>query len=226
MEYLPQLIEYADYLKGKKMEGMLIEAEMASPYIPDELKSIHLDGVLSKALTYMIECHFESKYNYFMPLPLKILGEFENYYCCSVGIPEQYVEGIFYWRKRPDLKVNQKVRIGAGPYKAYNTSHDTIHTNKLSFLAYGVIDEVEHLLSYISNIGKKTGYGLGDVKDWKVTKINNTPKDCIIHDSKVLRPIPELEIESESPKMYTTYYPPYWHPLNYSMCYVPIMGRW
>ncbi|KYC50494.1 MAG: hypothetical protein AMQ22_01456 [Candidatus Methanofastidiosum methylothiophilum] len=222
MEYLPQLLEYAESIKDKPMSSLLITAEMESEYIPDELGNIHFDGLLSKAVVYKIPCNFQEKYQYFIPLPLLLLGQQRQYYCCSVALPGDYVKGRFYWRKRSELRVPQKIRMGAGAYKAYNVRHDTIHTNTLKFLAHGIKKEIEDLLGYISNVGKKRNYGKGEIRKWTVEPIDNPPEDCIIHDSQVLRPIPVTEIESTSPPITAAYYPPYWHYMNETECYVPI----
>ncbi|OPY24775.1 MAG: hypothetical protein A4E26_00129 [Methanobacterium sp. PtaU1.Bin097] len=224
MEYLLPLLEYAESLKGQPMDSLFITATMESEYIPDQLENIHFDGLLSKAVTYKVPCHFEEQKHYFLPLPLLILGGLRKYYCCSIGMPENAVKGRFWWRKRSDLKVQQKIRIGAGAYKAHNVRHDTIHTNKLRFLAHGIKSEVEDLLQYISNVGKKRSYGKGEIREWTVETVENEPEECVIYKGQVLRPIPVTEISSKSPVITASYYPPYWHQANHVECYVPVIG--
>jgi len=95
-------------------------------------------------------------------------------FACWVGA---IAEGRDYWVKRFDIKESGivdfngkrgKVVTKAGKYKGYRMPVYTRHALAVRWYAVGGKAEIERLLSFCTNLGKKSSQGYGAVLDWRV----------------------------------------------------------
>lgn len=100
----------------------------------------------------------------------------------SVGFYKQYVEIIEYWHKKiNDFDAQFYVDFGGrrgkidsqkGEYKAYRMPQVIRVIGDVEFYCVGDKDGIEHLLKYVTNIGKKGSQGYGYVKEWIIEEID------------------------------------------------------
>lgn len=229
MIILPEFQEYSEYTQSLSKEPLKITAYLSSPYVTTDY--IFFDGVLSSAVfrkvlgedAYLIP---ENKSEvFYIPLPLKKIGNVTWFWSASVGFPGTYTEGVAHWRKQTDIETKKRIAIGSGQFKRYDMPIPYTSTVKLVFYAFGNLKEVEYLLThYVPAIGKKRSQGFGTVREWIVER---TDYDwSVVKDGVPMRPIPISSSHQFNLKcdvqMYFAYRPPYWHRGNLTMCYMPL----
>lgn len=109
----------------------------------------------------------------------------------------------------------EKIIINKGEFKSYDIPISTHYVNRGWFYFESEdIEQVKRLVSkHLYGIGKKTAYGYGAIKTFHVEHIEYDP-----FSEKILRPIPVLEKITKENMQYCAYKPPYWLPLNFSLC--------
>jgi CRISPR type IV-associated protein Csf3 len=147
------------------------------------------------------------------------LGEW--YYACSFAQwPEQIADGCDHWNKKFDSKLMDylewrgKINIGSGKYRAYHMPIFYRHALWLNWYAVGDRNEIEHLLPFVTHIGKKYSQGWGRIVKWEIEKADF---DWSEHDENgnVMRSLP-----SETGILYGIR-PSYWLRENQVECILP-----
>ena len=93
---------------------------------------------------------------------------------------------------------------------------------KITFYCNGDKEEITRLLSYLTNIGKKTSIGSGKIR--KITVKSTNEDYSFFKNDKPMRPIPATFDVPIVPGMrfeQQPYKPPYWDKNNVCMCIVP-----
>jgi hypothetical protein len=133
-------------------------------------------------------------------MPLKIInhGTSDWYFACSWAQPQPwwFAEDTSYWNKRFDMKYSDlvdfgkrrgKVIVEQGKYRAYHMPVFPRVAQRAFWYCLGDRQEIEFLLSTMTNIGKKPSQGWGRVL-WTVE-----PWDedwSLWHDGELMRGVP------------------------------------
>jgi len=102
-------------------------------------------------------------------------------WCGSRVDADWLARGKMEYRKKPDLGAMGRYteakahHLGAGPLKAFDVAYPTMTARELRWVARGEVDQVRHLLSLISHIGKKSTTGMGAVMEWIVEPCDAVP---------------------------------------------------
>lgn len=174
----------------------------------------------------------------YIGLPLRQLPG--NRYAASKGVYEETSRNIEHYNKRPDFFASDKIGYldqdkglisdSVGKYRAYRNPVvvRTVKNAVIKFYAMGDPEKVSDLLSLMPAVGKKPSMGWGIVEKFEVREIN---EDYSLFHPKhgLMRPVP-IE-ESENYDFDFSPYPiinygiksPYWKPVNFRQCYVPIV---
>ena len=144
----------------------------------------------------------------------------------SAGIATGCVS-VVRWKKRWDNEYdalvdfdNRKQRIDhkASYFKQYNMPLVILSTPEMIFYARGDRRQIESLLNHISNIGKKSSQGFGEIREWKVEEVE---KDWSVwKDGQPMRAIPSSP-QAGFLLQQTGYCFPYWDRRNQGVCIVP-----
>lgn len=203
---------------------------------------IMLDSILyhawfCKNAPQVLEGKKSTDYSGYIGLPLRQLPG--NRWAASRGIYTQIGQSIEHINKRPNFFAADKIgrlgmekgiiREGVGEYRAYRIPQiiRTIEDSTITFWAMGHPEEVYNLLCCIPAVGKKCAIGYGMVSSWSVEECEEDYS--LWHpEHGLMRPV---EVDSEESKtMDLSKYPvlqygvkpPYWKPLNFRLCYVPL----
>lgn len=171
-------------------------------------------------------------------LPLRQLPG--SRWAASRGVYDEVSKQIEYYNKRPDFFASDKIGYldmekglisdSVGKYRAYRNPVvvRTIKNATVKFYAMGNPDEVANLLSLMPAVGKKPSMGWGIIDKFEVREID---EDYSLFHPKygLMRPVLIEEAEnydfdfSGYPIMNYGVKPPYWKPVNFRQCYVPIV---
>jgi len=167
------------------------------------------------------------------PLPFERRGkEPQWYWACSFNQEVPQGEYIKHWHKRFDVKEgeeyidfkgkSQKVNLTAGKYKAYRMPMNIYLLDKLTWYAYGNMEEIKDLCETVTAIGKKKSQGFGYIDSWQFEEWHSDWSEVGLN-GKVMRPIP-VNSSDNLPDKFTLiqcgYRPPYWHRESKGWCYV------
>lgn len=203
---------------------------------------IMLDSILyhawfCKNAPQVLEGKKSTDYSGYIGLPLRQLPG--NRWAASRGIYTQIGQSIEHINKRPNFFAADKIgrlgmekgiiREGVGEYRAYRIPQiiRTIEDSTITFWAMGHPEEVYNLLCCIPAVGKKYAIGYGMVSSWSVEECEEDYS--LWHPNYgLMRPV---EVESEEakkmdlrgyPVLQYGVKPPYWKPVNFRLCYVPL----
>lgn len=223
-----------DYSTGCNYQPLKVVVDVTPPlYITSPW--LHLDSILSYLclrealgeLFYTLPSH-EKIDTSLLDLPLQ---KTSDVYHSSVGIyinPRLYRDTIYkrftdketYHLTRKQQK--GRVKINQGHFKDFMINLPILLTSKIIFYCNGDKEEIERLLGYLTNIGKKTSIGGGKVRK---VHVNETSEDySFFKEDKVMRPIPatmDIPIAQGMRFEQQPYKPPYWDKNNVTMCIVP-----
>lgn len=163
-----------------------------------------------------------SSYNDIIHFPIPIekitIDERIWYYDCSFALFDILGEDRRFFNKRYDMTLAEKYADFKGKSSNVNTQRakfknwriplNIVLTSKIEWYLKGDKKELEELLKYASNIGKKSSQGIGIVKDWIV----EPTKEKL---SK-LRPIPDANGDDE-----IAIHPLYFDPNNVMKVILP-----
>lgn len=236
MEIKNEIVKRIEMYGGEyTFTPLKINVEIISPlYINSPW--LHLDSILS----YLCVRDALDELFYYLPTEkiidiskLKIpLKRTEDIYHSSVGI---YSDNLRLYRdklykrftdkqtyKLTRKQQKGKIKINQGHYKDFLINMPMLITDNITFYANGNKKEIKKLLSHLTNLGKKTSIGGGQITNIKITETNEDYS--FFKDNNVMRPIPvkmKLPIIEGMRFEKQPYKPPYWDKNNVSMCYVP-----
>jgi len=158
-------------------------------------------------------------------LPLDIVhpGRRNWYYRCSWAQWSHDAEGRDYWNKRFDQQFaylvdfegrRGKVLIEKGRYKAYHMPVFYHTALWVEWYCVGDKAEIEHLLSTVTHIGKKTSQGWGRISRWQIAPC--AEDWSVWKDDKLMRGIPIEDTQDGEPFRLMLYgiRPSYWKSSN------------
>ena len=224
-----------DYETGNDYTPLQVVMEVIPPiYITAPW--IHLDSLLSylctrDALEDLFYCMptDETIDISLLDLPLK---KTDDVYHSSVGIYDDnaklYRDTIYKrFTDKETHKLTRKqqkgrIKTNQGHFKDFMINLPILITNKITFYCNGDKEEITRLLSYLTNIGKKTSIGSGKIRKITVNSINEDYS--FFKNEKIMRPIPATLDVPVVPGMVfeqQPYKPPYWDKNNVCMCIVP-----
>ncbi len=152
------------------------------------------------------------------------------YWACSSAQIDVAARDTQHWNKRFDSQPAlsdridfggrvEKVLIEQGRYKSYHMPLPMLVTDKVTWFAYGDMEEVRELLADIPALGKKRVQGQGAVLKWEVEAIEQDYSEW--RGDTLMRPIPgplfkglPLDVQ------HIAYRAPQWHTANQAMCVV------
>jgi len=223
-----------DYDSGCDYSPLEIVMDVTPPiYITSPW--LHLDSIL----TYLCLRDALDDLFYTMPSNEKIdvslldipLMKTSDIYHSSVGIyykPKLYRDTIYKrFTDKETYKLTRKqqkgrIKTNQGHFKDFMINLPLLITNKITFYCNGDKEEITRLLSYLTNIGKKTSIGSGKIRKITVNSINEDYS--FFKNEKIMRPIPATLDVPIVPGMrfeQQPYKPPYWDKNNVCMCIVP-----
>lgn len=161
-------------------------------------------------------------------LPLQKIGD-PWFYASSVslveGAPSSFkIYKRFHTKNIPQKTRKRKVTTSRGYFRSFMMTVPYIPTDEIVFYANGEKEELEHLLSFVSGLGKKRAIGFGTVK--KVIIVEES-EDCSIEmKGVILRPIPIEAIKkiNQIGRIFiatSPFRPPYWSKRNVAKCLMP-----
>lgn len=219
------------------LEPLHIRAYLRTPVVAD--RQLPLDGVL----LYQAHRDLHGPQVVTIPgdytvqgvstLPLDIMhpGRHNWYYKCSWAQWSHDVEGRDYWNKRFDSqfadlvdfgKRRGKVIIEQGKYKAYHMPVFYRAALWTEWYCVGDKTEIEHLLSTVTHLGKKSSQGWGRVSWWEI-KLQNEDWS-IYHDNSLMRGVPIDDAQILGVQYKKQHYgirPSYWKSDNQMMLAIP-----
>lgn len=174
----------------------------------------------------------------YINLPLRALPG--NRRAASRGVYEEISKHIEYYNKRPDFFASDKIGFldqskgiiddSAGKFRAYRNPVvvRTIKDAVIKFYVMGHANEIANMLGSMPAVGKKPSMGWGIVDKFEIREI---AEDYSLYHPKhgLMRPVPIEEAGScefdlsHYPIMNYGVKPPYWKPVNFKPCYVPIV---
>lgn len=215
------LLDYEAYCQRLKKCPLEITAYLKAPLVVYQW--LFFDGILAFAVvdSFVKEpLDFEEE-PIFVPLPLERRGEKEWYWAASVGLyapPTKWAKGV--WLKNYRDFTGDDYGFGVLEYD-YRMPYPILVTPAVRFYAFGNKREVENLLKRVTHIGKKRAYGYGAVREWVVKTIKDDRSEFV--DNILVRPLPvsECPYPVVGPRDFVGFRPPYWHPENFTECYLP-----
>lgn len=172
-----------DRYRSLPKEPLLIRAELFEPVIPAEPRgALHLDSLLG---TRVLDSHpkapvYSNGFPSVAPLPLELEWISEEgrplWVCSELRAQGDVLRAPFYWHKRypqDRAHLGTKVRAEArsGRWKEYRMPLSGTVVPELRGVCIGNAEEVARLLSSLTHIGKKIGYGFGRVA-WSVDRLD------------------------------------------------------
>lgn len=210
---------------------LLIRGELFEPVIPAEPRgTLHLDSLLGKSV---LDAHpktplfHRSGFPAVVPLPLELEWVSEDgkplWVCSELRGQGDMLRAPFYWHKRyPEdrAQLSKKVRAETrrGRWKEYRIPLSGVNVPEIRAVCVGNAEEVARLLSFVTHVGKKTGYGYGRV-EWTVDRLD-VDEEYIREVALSVRPLPapylietkgELTMTPGSGWMRRSWTPPHWH---------------
>lgn len=212
-------------------EPLLIRGELFEPVVPAEPRgALHLDSLLG---TSVLNAHPRAPYfgksgfPVVVPLPLELEWVSEDgkplWVCSELRGQGDMMRAPFYWHKRyPEdrahlsKKVSAKTR--AGRWKEYRIPMSGVDVPEIRAACIGNAEEVARLLSFITHVGKKIGYGFGRV-EWTVDVLD-ADEEMIREVCMNVRPVPakylmeaegELSMSEGSGWSRRSFSPPHWY---------------
>jgi len=167
-----------------------------------------------------------------MPL-LKIHhGEDDWYYACSWAQPQPWwlAEGKDHWNKRFDSKFADlvdfgnrrgKVIIEQGRYKAYHMPIFYRVALQVEWYCVGDRQEIQYLLSTVTNLGKKRSQGWGRAIRWDIEPWGHDWS--VWRDGKLTRGVPVRDVEGKGvfDLLFYGLRPAYYRPQNQTLLAMP-----
>lgn len=151
-------------------------------------------------------------------------GDAWFYHCSFAQWPANTVEDETFYVKRFDLNHSDmidiskksKVQTSRGQYKAYHLNVFYRHALYVEWYAVGWKDQIEKLLQFCTNIGKKTTQGWGAVLRWEVIE---WPEDWSVRGpgNRLMRNVP---MRGERGLLYGIR-PSYWNERHIFTCKMP-----
>lgn len=145
------------------------------------------------------------------------------FYACSFArwsVPR--VDGSDHWNKRFDQSLvhlvdfqgkRGRIETSSGRFKPYHMPVFYIHALRVTWFAVGERRPLERLLSFCTNIGKKTSQGWGAVLRWEVELWHS---DWSVESPMgIMRPVPT------EGGIVQGFRPPYWVAKNQAPCVAP-----
>ena len=183
-----------DYYESLPKEPLLVRGELFEPAIPAEPRdgggALHLDSLLG---TCVLNSHpkapvFSNGFPAVVPLPLELAWVSADgkplSVCSELRAQGDALRAPFYWHKRyPEdrahlSKKGKLPNTRAGRWKEYRVPLSGVVAPEFRATCIGNAEEVARLLSYMTHVGKKVGYGFGRVL-WSV--------DVLDADSETIR---------------------------------------
>lgn len=224
-----------DYETGKNYIPLQVVMDVIPPiYITSPW--LHLDSILSylclrDALEDLFYCMptGETIDVSLLDLPLKRTGDV---YHSSVGIYSDnsrlYRDTIYKrFTDKETYKLSKRqqkgrIKTNQGHFKDFMINLPILITDKITFYCNGDKNELERLLSHLTNIGKKTSIGSGRIRNINITE---TSEDYSFYkENRIMRPIPatmDIPVFEGMIFQQQPYKPPYWDKNNVCMCIVP-----
>ncbi len=208
--------------------------EMTTPIVLSH-PWIHFDGLIAHFLLkeilgneyYLLPGRGPIDFTSVMKLPL-LKNEY-GFFHTSVSIfePKRVFATRIYKRfddKNIERTKSKKKRIylGSGYFKSFMISLPYIPARKVIFYCNGIETEIERLLKEVPGLGKKVDIGFGEIKSFKIKKIERD--HSLVKNGKAMRPIPAEFVESFDEIVNMAYKPPYWAKENVTLC-VPPLGK-
>ena len=225
------------YRDRYNLEPLHIRANLRTPVVAD--RWLPLDGVLlyqahrDKLGPQIVTVPGDYTCQGVSTLPLEIEhpGRRNWYYRCSWAEWSHDIEGQDYWNKRFDSKFADlvdfgkrrgKVSIRQGRYKAYHMPVFYRAALWVEWFCVGDRAAIEHLLSTVTHLGKKSSQGWGRVSSWE---IESWLADWSVwRDGQLMRGIPTEDVAGVERPFNIKYYgirPSYWKDGNQKMLAMP-----
>lgn len=204
-----------DHYEALPKEPLLVRGELFEPVIPAEPRdgggALHLDSLLG---TSVLNAHpkapvFSKGFPAVAPLPLELAWASPEgrplWTCSELRAQGDALRAPFFWHKRyPEdrahlSKKGKLPNTRSGRWKEYRMPLSGVVTPEFRATCIGNAEEVARLLSYITHVGKKTGYGFGRVS-WSV-EVLDTDIETIRGVSLRCRSVPVkylMETEGEA----------------------------
>lgn len=211
------------------LESLRIRAKLRTGVVAD--KWLPLDGILlyqaHRDLLGSQDVTIPGDYTDYgvSTLPLGIIhpGRRNWYYQCSWAQWFHDIEGNDHWNKRFDSKFADmvdfgkrrgKVLIEQGKYKAYHMPIFYRAALWIEWYCIGDKQEIEHLLSTVTHVGKKGSQGWGRVSRWEIESISEDWS--VWRDGQLMRGIPPDDLLDNKPFNLLFYgiRPSYWKKEN------------
>lgn len=146
------------------------------------------------------------------------------YYASSVAQwPKHTASGSDHWNCRFDLSLvdlvdwrgrKPRVEMASGPMKSYHMPVFYMHALYVDWFVFAHRPAIEHLLPFVTQLGKKSSQGWGAVSRWEVDPWH---ADWSVHNDEgsLMRAVP-----SDS-GLLIGFRPSYWMPKNQTTCLLP-----
>ena len=146
------------------------------------------------------------------------------YYAASFAQwSEPIARGQDHWNRRVDMSLvdlvdwqgrKSRIDVASGAYKSFHMPIYYRHSLSVVWYVVGQQEEIERLLSQITNVGKKISQGWGAILKWKIEEIDD---DWSVRGAKgqLMRPVPSDH------GVQVGFRPSYWLPKNQTICEVP-----
>lgn len=228
-----------DEYEALPKEPLLIRGEIFEPVVPAEPRgALHLDSLLGKSVldAHPIAPLYLRGFPAVVPLPLELVWVSESgkplWACSELRGHRDMLRAPFYWHKRyPEDRAHLSTKVRAetrrGRWKEYRVPLEGVVVPEVRAVCIGNAPEVARLLSFVTHIGKKTGYGYGRV-EWTVDRFDADPQ-TIREVALNVRPVPvQYLLDTEGEVAMTpgsgwtrrSWSPPHWYAPWFDMAVV------
>lgn len=179
---------------------------------------LHLDGIVAhlEARRTLGEDYYtlpsKEPVDLNLEIPLKKTGKI--YHASSIILDPEMLSAMTIYKRfnEADIQTTQikkkHIQLAMGLFRSYMIRLPYISTKKVCFFANGDKERLEHSLSHLHAIGKKTVIGFGKITDMKIEEIGT---DCsLVMDGVAMRPLPVDMLSEYSKSFWCAYTFPYW----------------